>query len=285
MLSHDPMVRTENKRLCVGYHDVNPLEDVIVGLTLLGIDHDRDVFMADLLGDVEGWQPIGFDRLAVGHPFLKHGFDVITVNVFEYFHSREGDRLIPCRSHDEDGNFACSAPSLVAALFDSATEEGVIDLDQASELVPSVSRLHGLAYLVQHGPGALEADIDLSRQGQSREATLVRSDQVDSPEPLYERRPCAMHDGSSSERSLELALNTLIQGTIFKVISFMESAPRTTEALGPAQLKQAFPAGLLSSKPALEGDQVHVEVGLGHGISPQQSRLLADYMDIAERRQ
>jgi hypothetical protein len=35
--------------------------------------------MADLLGDIEGWQSVGFDRLAANHPFLKHGFDVITV--------------------------------------------------------------------------------------------------------------------------------------------------------------------------------------------------------------
>lgn len=285
MLSHDPMVRAENKRLCVGDHDINPLEDVIVGIALLGIDHDRDVFMADLLGDIEGGQPIGFDRLAVSHPFLQHGLDVITINVFEHFHFREGDRFILRCGHDEDRNFACSAPSLVAALLDSATEEGVIDLDQASELVSSVSRFHGLANLVQHGPRALEADIDFSRQGQGREATLVRCDQVDGPEPLHKRRPCVMHDRSSGKRSLELAINALIQRTIIKVIGFMAPTTRTTEALGPAQFKQAFPAGLFISEPALEGDQVHVEVGLGHGISPQLARLFADCTDIAERRQ
>lgn len=211
MLLHDPMVCAENKRLCVGYQDVDPLEDIIVGLSLLGIDHNRDVFMADLPGDVEGCQSVGFNGLAANHPFRKHSLDVIAVNVFQYFHPRKGDRLIPCRGHDEDGNFAGAATSLVAALLDSATEEGVIDLDQASELVPSVSCLHGLANLVQHGPGALEADVELSGQGQSRETTLVRRHQVNGPEPLHERRPRAMHDRSCGKRSLKLALNALIQ--------------------------------------------------------------------------
>jgi len=285
MLFHDPMVCAENKRLCVGHQDVDPLEDVIVRFALLGIDHDRDMFMAEFLGDVEGWQSVGFDRLVANHPFLKHGFDVITVNFFEHFHPREGDRLFPCSGHDENGDFGGTATSLVAALLGTAIEEGVIDLDQACELVASVSCLHGLANLVQHGPRAFEANVDLSGQGKSRKTTLVRRYQVDGPEPLNERRPRRMHDRSCGKRSLELALNALIQRTLFKVIGFMVSTSGTVEALGPAQFKQAFPAGLFVPKPALEGDQVHIVVGLGHGDSSQPSRFLADSMKIAERRQ
>lgn len=257
MLPHDAMVFAENKCLCVGYQDVDQLKGIVVRLALLGIDHDRNMLMADLLSDIEGCQPIGLDGLGTGHPLLKHGLDVFTIDAFQNFHSRESDRLIFCRRHDEDGDFAGATTSLVTTLLDSSTEEGVVDLDQACELVPSVSRLHCLANLVQHSSGTLKADVDLAGQGQGRQATLVSCDQVDGPEPFHERRPGAMHDRSRSERSLEFAINTLIQHALLKKVSVVATASWTTKTIGPTKFEQALPTGLFGPEPALKGDQIH----------------------------
>lgn len=71
MLSRDAMICAKNKRLCVGYQDVDPLVDVIIGFALLGIDHCWVVLVPDLFDDIEGCQSIGLDDLCVGHVFLK----------------------------------------------------------------------------------------------------------------------------------------------------------------------------------------------------------------------
>ena len=71
MLSNDSMIGVKNECLCVRDQDVDPLEDVVVGLTFFGVDNRWIVFVPDLLDDIEGRQSIGFDGLCVGHVLLK----------------------------------------------------------------------------------------------------------------------------------------------------------------------------------------------------------------------
>ena len=97
-------------------------------------------------------------------------------------------------------------------------DKRIVHFHQASQLIQGIPVLHGLANLLQHGPGALDADVDFAGQSKGREATFVCSHQVDGPEPFDERGSGAVHDSTSSQRCPVLALNTLIQFTFLKIV-------------------------------------------------------------------
>jgi hypothetical protein len=102
-----------------------------------------------------------------------------------------------------------TTPALVATFVDSAFEKGIIDLNKSSQLVLGVAGFHRFADLMQHGPCTLEADIDLSRQSQSRETSFIRADEKNCPEPFDQRRSGLVHDCACGEGCLMPALNAL----------------------------------------------------------------------------
>ena len=76
------MVGVDNERFALDTRMFDLHKDVGVGLAFFGIDHDRDMLMADLFGNVEGRQPIGLNGLSAGHPLLKYGLDVLAVDFY-----------------------------------------------------------------------------------------------------------------------------------------------------------------------------------------------------------
>lgn len=131
--------------------------------------------------------------------FLQDRPDCVAFDIFDHFHSCESDGFVFHSGHDDDGNLVRTTPALIATFIDSAFEKGIINLDKSSQLITGVASFHRFANLMQHGPCALETDIDLSRQGQSREASFISADEENCPEPFDQRRPGPVHNCSSSE--------------------------------------------------------------------------------------
>jgi len=282
MLLHDSVVGSQDEGFRVGNQDVDPFEDVEVRLPLPGVDDFRSVLVAEFLHRAEHRQPIGLDPLRLGHALSDRGFDLETVNVFKHFHLGKSDGLILDGGHDQDGHLARPTAALVAALVHPALEEGVIDLDESGELVFCVAGLHGLSDLVEHSPGALEADVDLSGQGQSRESALVRRDQVDGPEPFHERCPRPMHDDPCREGCLMLAGGALVQQAFLQEIGLVTAAARATETIGPAEREEALATCFFGPEAALESDEVHFGVGLCQGVPPLVSKFPLEFATFAE---
>ena len=143
-------------------------------------------------------------------------------------------------------------------------EKGIIDLDESSQLVTGVAGFHRFANLMQHGPCTLEADIDLSRQGQSREAAFISADEENCPEPFDQRCPGPVHNCSSSERRLMPTLNTLKQRAIFYAIRLLTATLWASKAFRPTQSEESLPASLFRGELFLERNEVRLAVGLGH---------------------
>ena len=145
----------------------------MVGLCLLFVNHFRVMRMPHPFDHVEYRQPITFDVLPWLHVTLKDALHMRSINAFKNFHLRKANGFIMGCGHDEDRDFACSAASLVSTFIGATFEKGIIDLDQAGELVLSVSGLHCLTNFVEHHLGTFDADIELSRQGQGGIPPLV----------------------------------------------------------------------------------------------------------------
>jgi len=261
------MKRAKYEGFRIGYQDVNPFQYVIPWSVLLWIDNLLVMDQSDVLDDVVGRKTIGTDRLARGYTFRQGRLDCLAVDVLNHFHFCEGDGFVFHGGHDDNGNLACNTPALVATFVDSAFEKGVIDLDESSQLVPGVASFHRFANLMQHSPRALEADINLLRQRQSRETSFIHADEENCPEPFDQRRSGPVHDRACGEGRLMPALNTLKKNAISNVVRLLAATPRASEAIRPPQIKKSLSASRFHGERPLEGDEVHLGVGLWHKCS------------------
>lgn len=128
---------------------------------------------------------------------------------YDDFHFCEGEGFVFHSGHDGYGNLVLASPALVTTFVDSAFEKGIIDLDASSPWVADVAGFHRFTNLMQPGPCALKAEIDVSQQGQSRVTSFISADEENCPVPFDQRRPGPVHNCSSSERFLMSTLNML----------------------------------------------------------------------------
>ena len=256
------MIRAKNEGFRIGYQDVNPLQYVMPWCALPRIDNLLVMEKSYVLDDVVGNKTIETDRLARSNMLLQDRPDCVAFDVFDHFHSCEGDGFVFHGGHDDDGNLACTTPALVATFAGSVFKKGIIDLDESSQLVPGVAGFHRFANLMQHGPRTLEADIDLSRKGQSRETSLIRADEENCPEPFDQRRSGPVHDCACGEGRLMPAVNTLKKITILNVVRLVAATPQASEAIRPPQIKKPLSTSLVCGERPLEGDEVHFGVAL-----------------------
>nr|WP_246287705.1 hypothetical protein [Desulfolutivibrio sulfoxidireducens] len=63
------------------------------------------------------------------------------------------------------------------------------------------------------------------------------------------------------------ALNTLKKIEIFNVVRLLAATPRASEAIMPLRIKKSLSASRVSGERPLEGDEVHLGVGLWHKCS------------------
>ena len=264
MLLLNTVVRAEDERFSIRNQYVDPLQHVITRRALLGVDNLFVVNHIDIFYDVVGRKSIGADCLTWSYALCQNRLDLLAVNIIDHFHFGEGDGFIFHGGHDYDRHFACSTPAFVATLVDTSFEKGVIDLDEARQLVSSVADFHSFADLVQHGPGALEADIYLSGQCQSREPSFICADEENGPEPFDQGRSGPVHDCACGEGCLVLAFKALIQHAFFNAIRLMTTTIWASKAFRPTQSEESLLASFFCRELFLERNEVHLAVGLGH---------------------
>ncbi len=110
-----------------------------------------------------------------------------------------------------------------------------------------ISLTHCGTNLFEHPPCTLVVDSKIGSKLSSRNATFVLGHKIQRIEPRFELQMAAVHEGSSSDRSLTMALITLIQA-IGKNAMPLAAAFRADKTFRPTHFDQIIPTVIFSGK-------------------------------------
>ena len=145
-----------------------------------------------------------------------------------------------------EGGFALGAsPGLAAGTL--TAQVGVIQLDEARELVLLVPFQHDLHELVLHPPGGVVGDTQMAAQLHGRYAFLVLGNQVDTQKPGRQGELGGFEDSTSRHGGLPVAAVTLLELSVSNPAALVVAAMGTFEAIRPAPGEQCVETLLFSA--------------------------------------
>lgn len=225
---------------------------------------------SQLLKGTEGRSSIGPDGLLRDYGSLNHLQVIQGVGVVSDFHPRKAG--IPTAvgadgDPDGEGRLLSTTPLTVSA---ATSKDGIIQFDEAGQLIAAIPMGHGRPDLVAHRPdGLVGRDAQKSLGFQHGDSMFVMAHEQDQPEPLSQGGPGLLEDGPRGQRDLVPAALALVQFSGAVSTDSGGTASGTPEAFGPAVALQIFPAGQLRREPALNPQHI---IGLVHLSPPQHSR-------------
>ena len=104
---------------------------------------------------------------------------------------------------------------------------------------------HGGSKFAQYPLCATPGDTDHVRQSSGRNATFVRTHQIDGGKPFGQGQFGVFKDGAGGDRGLMVTLGTLMQEMTGQNVSLVVAATRAHKAVRPAMTFEFFQAGLL----------------------------------------
>jgi hypothetical protein len=110
------------------------------------------------------------------------------------FRSHESCMLLPSLDCKKDRFFAGSSSASLTGSFPA--DKGVITFNQIFKTVYAIAMCHDQADFPQHAVGRYPRDTNMFAQAERRNAALVCSGQVNSPEPFDQGQVCRMENRS-----------------------------------------------------------------------------------------
>ncbi len=276
MLRRFEVMGSHNEAFGVGDERMDPREEEVhfpeshlrVGVML----------KAEIFKSPEGSPSVGADPLARREGSLGHIQDVEEIRVLGDFHSDEGGIAGPIGADGYPNRFRAAGFSSRFPLDPFSPEEGIIQLDEAGQLIAAVPVGHGGSDLVAHRPdGLIGADAQEALSFQHGDAVLVVAHEKDEPEPLAQRGPGFVEDGPGGQRDLIPAAFALVKTPAAVVSRPVASAARAVKPFGPAMALKVFAAGEFGGESALNTEHV---VSLIHRSPPGIVDVILPYAGL-----
>src|SRR3990172_621117 len=195
------------------------------------------VIMSTFANDRIDRQTIRLDRWVFSHIRFYEVSNGRTVSFVYHSHFGKANGIAMGRCFNNYSRFRSTPAALTPPRYGTAKER-VIDLNNPSQLIGSITILHRMANLVQHRPCFPIAQTKLLRKGQGRYPSFVSAYQIYCPEPQQKRSPGSMHNSSSCQRCLMSPFLALIQFTLSNTLIFSMSTAGTNKSLRPSKFKE-----------------------------------------------
>ena len=233
MIGRDMTVGASQRGFDIAQRRIDPLESRILG-GRASTASDGDT-MATALTDhgSEAGQPIGVDIcLRVELLFCKR-FNLLVGESAQLVQSDILRPTFPVGLHRcNNGRLAVrTAPDLAWPL---PADVGIVDLDSIAQRLPRFTLEHHLHYLLLEHPGGVVAHAKAAHQFHGRDSVLGLGEVIHAAKPHAQRQLGVIEDGAGGQRSLCMAIRTLVQRPSVQTVGLAAAARRTDKALGPA---------------------------------------------------
>ena len=204
------------------------------------------VLEADLFERVEWVSSIGTNGLLRNNGSPDHLQMIERLCIVGDFHPGESRIAEPIRADHKTDRLRFFG-SATAPTFDlPAAKEGIVHLDETGQLIAAIPMGHRAADLVAHRPdGLVGTDAQESLCFEHGDAVFVVAHEQDQPEPLPQRGPGFVEDGSGRQRDLVAAGSALVNVSGFDSADVPRSAAAAVDSFGPAVFLQILAAGQL----------------------------------------